>query len=171
MLVSVWAVIGPSMMGAYENRYNAENADPPQDYNGPMDDQSYAILSTLIDIKSVQSMYKTKTVNGNNPFTLFNMNFKDETVAIEQMDYLEATWPGNQIEIEGAWNWNGLQMGLSYTYDPETGDVTGVEGTPYYPLNSTTYTLMPDIEGVPASSNADLRDINLVAGQSPRIFA
>jgi hypothetical protein len=181
MRISVWTVIGPNMMNAYNNRYAAENADPPEDYNGPMDDDSYAILITQIDTAHVQPMYKTKSVNGNNPFTLFNMNFVDEAQAIESMDYLDATWPGNQIEIEGAWSWDtGLQMGQSFTYDVD-GNLTGVTGTPVYPLSTTAYQLMPDLieyddEGnvistTPATSNLDLRDINLVAGQSPRLFS
>lgn len=82
-------------------------------------------------------------------------------------------------------------------YDPETGEeitppvqgiigtemvmqITGVEGDPLYPIHTQAYKLMPDtvtydgggveIGRVPASSNSDLRDINLLAGQSPRSF-
>jgi hypothetical protein len=120
MNISVWTVVGPSMLGAYENRYNAENANPPEDYNGPMDDQSYAILVSQIDTVHVQPLYKTKSVNGNNPFTLFNMNFVDEATAIAAMDYLDATWPGQQINGRV---WREISdEGKQFLHDAPKGD-------------------------------------------------
>jgi hypothetical protein len=172
MSINVWTVIGPSMMNAYNTRKAAEEADPPEDYNGPMDDESWAILNGMFDVSVVQPMYETKTVNGQNPFTLFTMNFLTAQEATDSMDYLDATWPGQQIEINGAWDEStGLQLGLTYTYDnQDPPEIDGIAGTPVYPIPVDAYTLMPDLDGVPPTSNADLRDINLVYGQTPRIF-
>jgi hypothetical protein len=182
MSINVWTVIGPSMMNAYNTRKAAEEADPPEDYNGPMDDESWAILNGMFDVSVVQPMYETKTVNGQNPFTLFTMNFLTAQEATDSMDYLDATWPGQQIEIEGAWDeTTGLQLGLTYTYDnQDPPEIDGIAGTPVYPIPVDAYTLMPPVivydengdvvSSTPATSNADLRDINLVYGQTPRIF-
>jgi hypothetical protein len=57
---------------------------------------------------------------------------------------------------------------------------SGITGTPIYPIRSDTWKLMPDVITVDpnteavtttaATSNADLRDVNLAAGQAPRMF-
>ena len=149
--ISVWCVIGPSFMNAYTARREAEAAD--ESYSGPMDDESYAILNTFADVDVVQAMYNTKSVNGNNPFTLFGMNFPDEQAAVDAIDYLLGAWPGKQLEVNGAWH-------------EDTGEQMGTP--PTYPIPDDAWTLMPDSVG--ATSNADLQDINLIAGQAPRIF-
>ena len=141
-MISVWAVMGPSLTGAYWKR--VEDGD---DYSGPMDDTSFEILNTFVDADAVQPLYKTKTVNGQNPFTIYGMNFPSEEIARDSMNYLDANWPGNQIEIQGAWYIdNGLQMGQSYVIDEETGEVTDeIEGDPAWPIVDDCYKLMPDI--------------------------
>jgi hypothetical protein len=178
--ISVWALLGPSLQTAYMNRYNAENADPPEVYNGPMDDTSYAIMNTFADLFVVGPMYEAVPDEDDEIFRMYGMNFPTEEEAIDAMDYLYANWAGNQINILGAWDEDtGLQMGVTYTYDAE-GDITGTTGTPYYPIPIKAYLVMPpvivydengdEVSNTPATSNADLRDINLIAGQHPRDF-
>ena len=164
-MINAWVVIGPSMMNAYRARRAAEDAG--QDYSGPMDDTTWQILNDMSDIETVQAFYRTKTVNGNNPFTLFTMNFQSEDEAVEAIDYLDANWPGKQIEVQGVWHFDGRQ-------------VTGIDELPRYPIPSDAYQLMPPVivydengdivSETPPASNADLRDINLLSGQSPRDF-
>jgi hypothetical protein len=54
-----------------------------------------------------------------------------------------------QVTCIGAWKPDGLQLGVSYTYDEE-GEVTGTEGTPTHPANTALL-----VEAMP-----DLRDNN-----------
>lgn len=166
MIISAWVVIGPSMMTAWNLR---RDADPPESYSGPMDDTTYAILNSAADVDTVQAMYKTKTVQGQSPFTLYNMNFLTAQDAVDAIDWLTVTWPGNQFETQGVWDNTGLQLGVTYTFDID-GNITGTTGTPDYTIPTDAFTIMPDLDGVPATSNADLRDINLLLGELPRSF-
>lgn len=63
---------------------------------------------------------------------------------------------------------------LNPLYVPETLTERTQDGTPLYPIPTWLWMLMPDDPetGLPtASTNADLRDVNLLAGQAPRIFS
>jgi len=182
MKISAWVVIGPSLRNHWLNRREAEADDEP--YHGPMDDITYAILQSAADPITVQGMYETKTGQGNQPFTLFNMNFETEQEAIDAVEWLDSEWPGKQYETQGMWDRaSGLQMGQSYDYGPDPEDPLdppNIVGAPAYPLLSDTYEVMPPVNSyddngdlvssTPATSNADLRDINLLSGQVPRRF-
>jgi hypothetical protein len=67
----------------------------------------------------------------------------------------------------GSWWYDtGIQGGMQpplIENDPPTG-------TPFYPIPNNAYLFMPDLDGIPPTSNADLRDINLLFGQHPRDF-
>ena len=185
MRISAWALLGATVHAAYKNRRGN-----PEEYVGPMDDRSYAILNSFADSETVQSMYKVKG-SGPNAFVIYAMNFDTLEQAVSDMEYLDATWPNPQVAIYGMWDHKtGLQVGVSYTYapivDPESDivigeEVTGTEGAPTYPIPADCYMLMPDtieyaedgteLSRTPATSNADLEDKNLVSGQHPRIFA
>ena len=76
---------------------------------------------------------------------------------------------------------DGRQAGTQWELDEE-GERTGnVTGTPIYPIPAQAWRIMPPVNvydengdlvsSTPATSNADLRDINLLAGQAPRRFA
>ena len=167
--VSAWLMVGPTIDAQFKN-YDPENPG-----GGTMDERSYNILNTFADYGTVQPLYKLK-----GQFYIYALNFPDEATAIDDIDYLNGVWPRPQIEPYGMWyHENGLQAGMSYTYDDE-GNIIGVEGTPVYPIPSDCYLVMPDvvvydengneISRTPASSNADLRDINLIQGQAERDF-
>jgi len=158
MRVQMWVVCGPNMTNQYRQRYQFETTG--EGAPGPIDDRTYELLSTVVDITGSQGQYKTKSVNGNNPFTNYAMNFTDEQEAADAMAFLNVEWPGQQFEIEGGWYWDtGLEIG-----------VTAEGGDPVYPLSPTAYELMPDIveydedgneiSRTPATSNADLRNVN-----------
>ena len=57
---------------------------------------------------------------------------------------------------------------IRVTEDQEVARITGMTGTPTYPLPNYLWRFMP--AELAAASNADLQDINLLAGQSPRSF-
>jgi hypothetical protein len=156
-MISLWAVVDDTI----ENDFG--NTDP----NAPT--PTYDILNTSVDIQVVQPMYDTKT-GLTSPLHLFNMNFATEADANNAVAFLLATWPLEEIEVQGAWYIDtGIQMGQEGVYDVE-GVLTGLTGTPAYPIPLDAYELMPPLDGVPATSNADLRDINVIFGQAPRIF-
>ena len=174
MSISSWVMLGPTVHAAYKNRQR-----DPENYNGPCDDRSYAILNTFYDNETVQDMYKVKG-SGNNAFVVYGLNFDTLEQAESDILYLNDEWPKPQVATYGAWDIEtGLQVGIKYDYNEE-GEIVGTTGTPTYPIPSDCYKIMPDlvvydesgdeISRTPASSNSDLRDINIVAGQSPRIF-
>jgi hypothetical protein len=158
----------------------------PDDYSGPMDETTYKVLTKMYDIDNVQSMFKTTTAGGKT-YTLFSLYLVGSAKAKAAIDEMTAKWPGHFIVI-GAWRWDGRQVGTQFTYqdiiDEDNNvigqEVTGVTGTPTYPIPNAAYKLMPDVvtynengdetSRTVASSNADLRDINLLSGQSRRIF-
>ena len=150
----------------------------PADYSGPMDETTYKILTRMHDIDTVQGMFKTTTAGGKT-YTLFSLYPAGTAKAQETIDDMTAKWPAHFIVV-GAWHFDGRQAGTQWELD-ELGEPTGgVTGTPTYPIPNTAYRLMPDtvtydengdeLTRVPASSNADLRDINLWSGQTPRRF-
>jgi hypothetical protein len=173
--ISVWALLGPSLQTAYATRYQWEIDFPDIPYEGPMDDTTYAIMNSFADMFTVGPMYESIPDEDDEIFRMYGMNFADETEAINAMDHLIADWPGKQIDVLGAWSAEtGLQMGLSY--DEEANII----GTPVYPIPADAYLVMPpivvydengdEVSSTPPTSNADLRDINILSGQALRIF-
>ena len=91
------------------------------------------------------------------------------------LDNLVATYP-NRVRIVGAWYWDGRQVGTQFVRD-EDGNITGISGTPTYPLHSRTIEFMPDIVERDEDGNevsrvrpTDLSDVNLLQGQQERHF-
>lgn len=136
----------------------------PSGYAGPMDDETFRILSKAAHLDVVQRLYRTVEVGGKT-YSLFSLYVEGTTAVQQAIDYITTAWPGHLIAV-GAWNMNGTQVGTQYTYDDD-GIITGVTGTPVYPIHAQAYRFISDA----ATSNADLKDINLLQGQSPRIFA
>ena len=182
MSANAWVACGPSMWQAFDSRWEAENASPPESYSGPMDDESYRIMNTVTDVRVSTRLFRPKTVGaaGQNPFINYSMKWPTVPEMQTDLDYLIGAWPGKQFEVNGAWDMTtGFQVGQEGVYDEE-GNLIGIEGDPLYPILDDAYKLMPDIveyddEGneisrTPATSNADLRDINITLGQTPRDF-
>jgi hypothetical protein len=172
---NAWVACGPNLTSAYWSRYNGTPGVP-------MDDRSFQIMSTMVDITVVQPLFSTKSFNGENPFTNYAMGWDDREQMLSDLAFLDATWPGQQFEINGAWELpSGLQVGESFIYDDEDPpQIIGIEGTPEFPIPVDAYELMPPIKlydedgnetgEVPATSNADLRDIYDRLQQAPRFF-
>ena len=168
MSANAWVACGPSMWQAFDSRWEAENAEPPGSYSGPMDDESYRIMKTVTDVRVSPQLFRPKSVAAAeaNPFINYSMNWRTVSEMETDLAYLLGAWPGKQFEVNGAWDMiTGAQVG---------------EADPLYPIADDAYKLMPDIveydeEGneisrTPATSNADLRDVNITLGQAPRDF-
>jgi hypothetical protein len=154
------------MHNEYERRKEFEANDQP--YNGPMDDETYRILNTYPDPDATRglyqgknvNLYQGKNVNGAQPFVFYSLYFSDSNEAEEATAHLANSWPGQQFEVQGAWNVEtGLPLGMYYD---DFGNVAG----------RRTYVLLPDAYAVipGATSNEDLEDLNLTSFQHPRSF-
>jgi len=160
--------------------------------------ETYQIFNrTLNDATNRARLYGTVNfVGADNNLFIFTFTGSLQE-ARDDLLYLEGYW-GNNFIIQGAWWFDGepasacadpqnaragkaLHAGMSYTYDAQDPPmITGVSGTPTEPLNANLYQFMPPINtydengdlisSIPPTSNADLRDINLIAGQTPRMF-
>lgn len=110
--------------------------------------------------RMVEALYAKPTISGRR-YTLQSIYVEDDGRPVEEhAKELMADYPG-EVLLLGAWD---VRTGKRLT-----------------DLHPDAWRLMPDVvtydsEGnvtstIPASSNADLRDINLLMGQSPRDFA
>lgn len=171
MKANIWLVMTTQAKDEYKARKSSE------DYSGPMDDDTFAILDKIADGEVVRNLFKRPTLGGKQ-YHMFSVYLTGNNRAKEAIDYLTTKWSGHFI-VCGAWWMDGRQVGTRFTYD-EDGNVTGVTGTPLYPIPAQAYRLMPDtvvyddegneVSRTPASSNSDLQDVNLLQGQSPRRF-
>ena len=58
---------------------------------------------------------------------------------------------------------------IRVTEDQEVTRITGMTGTPIYPIHARTIDFMPDVDDV-GTRPTELSDVNLLAGQAPRSF-
>ena len=148
------------------------------EYSGPMDDETYYVLDKMSDQEVVSGLFATPTLGGKTYIT-FSVYLPGEARVQKAIDDLTERWPGHFIVV-GAWFMDGRQAGTQWELDEE-GERTGnVTGTPIYPIPAQAYRIMPPvivygpdrevISSTAATSNADLRDINLLASQAPRRF-
>lgn len=154
---NLWLAVSSTARTAFRNRRQAEDAG--EAYNGPMPTRAYRILSRIAD-ERVEALYKSPTIAGKR-YTLYSIYIDgdDAQAAQRAINELTEDYP-NDIIVIGVWRENGTRVGA---------------------LHAQAWRLMPDVveydsEGnvintIPASSNADLRDINLLLGQAPRDFS
>ena len=175
--VNLWLALSTQALDEFKTYRQDEN-----NYSGPMTQRIYRGLSKMQDFGTVQRLFSTPTIGGReyNLFSMyFNLDREQASVVQDFLDELTTDWP-NQFIIVGAWWWDGRQVGTQWELDQD-GDRTGnTTGTPVYAIPTQAYRIMPDVvtydengnetSRTPASSNADLRDINLLSGQSPRRF-
>jgi hypothetical protein len=149
MSISLWIVANQSIETGYQSR--------------TLNETTLAILDTAYDAKNVQPLYE----NPAGPLFLFNLNLNTAEETEIAIAYLLATYPAGEIATQGAWHYDtGVQLGQDYN----NSNPPQLVGTPTYPIPANAWETMPPLDGVPATSNADLRDINLLSGQAPRIF-
>lgn len=173
--VNVWFAISQQGLDAFKARRTAERNGTV--YSGPMDDDTFEVLSKMHDQDVVAGMFKKPTIGGK-VYSTFSVYLPGTARVQKAINDLTTKWPGHFIVV-GAWWLDGRQAGTQFTYD-EDGNVTVVTGTPAYPIPANAWRIMPDqytynpdgtvATTVPATSNAQLRDINLLSGQSPRRF-
>ena len=172
-LANVWLAM--STQARDEFRARRQQGDQ---YSGPMDDDTYYVLDKMSDQEVVSGLFATPTLGGKTYIT-FSVYLPGEARVQKAIDYLTERWPGHFIVV-GAWFMDGRQAGTQWELDEE-GERTGnVTGTPIYPIPAQAYRIMPPINvydengdlvsSTPATSNAQLVDVNLLAGQAPRRF-
>ena len=113
-----------------------------------------ATLALCGDIAVIPGLYKNR-VQGPHSWQLYSLLYDVETrQEFEQaVELFKSENPG-QADVLGAWNWDGSQVTDN--------------NVPLYPIPGKLSNFMPDdAEGNPDST---LRDVNLYAGQSPRVF-
>jgi len=159
--------------------FKARRDDP--DYSGPMDDRTYQVMSRMHDLDNRQRLFKTTTLAGKT-YNLFSMIITGNLQAAKDaVDDVTAEWPTHIVAIGAWWFDTGLQVGTEGVYD-EDGNLTGITGTPTYPIHAQTWRLLTDnFDGydgsgdpiyTPLTSNADIRPetINRCLGQADRRF-
>lgn len=130
----------------------------------------YRQLEMMHDAEVVRGLFKTFTAGGKT-YKLFSIYVDEAKDARDLFDKLQANYP-QDFAIVGVWKTDtGLQGGTNYDEDGET-----VIGTPSYPIHAQAWRFMPDTYtgdppvAVSATSNASLRDVNLLVGQEQRRF-
>jgi hypothetical protein len=193
--VNLWIALSQQALDEFKT-YRTD----PDAYSGPMTPQIYKGLSKMSDTDGVQKLFSTPTIGGKvySIFSLYFNVDRDER-AKDFIDYMTSEWPTHFIVIGAWWVHDGRQVGTQFaigggeqllteiptsakpdTYVEDTPNWYVTTGTPTYPIPTQAYRLMPDtvtydVDGnetsrTPASSNADLKDINLISGQWPRRF-
>lgn len=160
MYFNVWLALSDTALTEYRVRKQAERDEV--EYNGPMQDREYKIFQSFQDEAVVQRLFKSPTIQGTtyNLFSIY-VDRTDAQAAQDAITYLTDTYP-TQIIVLGVWREDGTQVNA-------------------YPINANAWRVMPDVveydengdvlSTTPATSNADLRDINLLFGQQPRDFS
>jgi hypothetical protein len=176
-IVNLWVAL--SQQGLDEYKAKRAAIRDGTEYTGPMDNKTFKILSAMADTDTVQRMFKTVAAGGK-VYTLFSLYAEGTTSAQNALDYLQEKWP-NHFLVIGCWWMDGRQCGTEWEYDASGNLTGGVTGAPLYPIHAQAWKTMPDIveydasgneiSRVAATSNADLRDINVLQGQEPRRFA
>lgn len=167
--VNVWLGLREEAQDAIIERLDF---DPELEYTGPVTDREARLFQYMSDRANVQRLFKTTRIGGR-PWTLWSLSFTENLAQVQtELELLVENRP-NHVTIAGAWFWDGRQVGTQFVHDEE-GLVTGVSGTPTYPLPvNALLQFMPDLrdsEGVVTGPAVDLTDVNLLLGQSPRRF-
>jgi hypothetical protein len=194
MKVNIWIACNEQTIIDFKERQAAG-----EDYTGDLDDVAYAGLCMFHDLATVQPMFKPVVIDGTK-FLLNSIYFKSAEELAQALAYVTGMWPErfvtlgawhmDGLQVGEVW---ATQNKLDEEDQPiqvstdEDGapiyeqELTGeVAGTPVYTLYANAFDFMPDVvaydeEGAEASrvapsSNADLRDINLLGKQVNRKF-
>ena len=164
MIINIWLALSDQAQDiVIESLRWDEEAQGP--YTGPLRNRSRRLFEYMQDNTTRRRLFKPWT-NPQGTFHLWSIDFDDEKEALQlvrdEIDFLMTEYP-NQISVLGAWRLDGRQAGANYDQD---GNRTS-EAT--YPIPNFLWRFMPDSVG--ATSNADLQDINLLYGQTPRDFS
>lgn len=166
-MINLWVLISTNLI----QEFQAQQADP-ENYTGVLTEKAIAAMSSCPDGVTVQQLFSNVQKNGKT-FLVFSVYVREDQLDDATMSELYTNF-ADDFEILGAWTPGGNQFGTSYD---ENGELVGDAA---YPIPADAYLIMHDAvtydengnetSRIPASSNADLRDINLLAGQAPRQF-
>lgn len=159
MFVNIWLAISDAAQTVVLEYLNwDEEADG--EYTGPLRERSQRLFSYMQDQASRRRLFTKPTLQGT-VYNLWSIEFEEDSrdtlqAIRDELDFLIGEYP-NQIAITGAWDWDGNQIGTP----------------PIYPIPDYLWRFLPDPlpDGTVPASNADLVDVNLLYGQSPRDFS
>jgi hypothetical protein len=178
-LVNLWLVVRDDAKQKIVERLRWDEAAQGE-YTGPVKDRANNIFRKLIAGERVLEYFTSPDIGGN-IYHMFSLYLNGSQQVKSELDWLAVEYP-NHIIVGGAWYVSsGRQVGTGPIFDEETGEQIGYDDVPTYPLHPQLYKLMPDVveyddqmnevSRTPATSNADLKDRVLLAGQSPRDFS
>lgn len=156
MTVNVWLAVRDDAQALIVERLRWD-IESQGAYTGPVTDRQARLFGYMADQDTTQRLFKTRTAAGR-VWTLWNLYFNLPgnilQIVKDELDQLAVDYP-NHIVIAGAWRWNGEQV-------------------PGYPPHAQLLKFMPDVwngDDPPTYSPAtELTDVNLLLGQSPRVF-
>ena len=162
MIINVWIGISEAAQTVVKTSLGW-NEETQGAYTGPLRPRSRKLFEYMQDEVARRSLFSKATLAGT-VYNLWSVDFDDSGNVLQlvrdEIDFLIAQYP-NQIAVLGAWKMDGKQVGATY-------DENGVRLTPAtYPIPNYTWRFMP----AGALSNADLTDVNVLYGQSPRDFS
>lgn len=171
--INLWIALSSQGLNEYKDR-----RDNPETYSGPMTEKTFKILDHMADGDQVQKMFKTPSIGGK-VYNSFSLYLEGNAKVAEAVTDLTTEWPSHFIVV-GAWHMDGRQVGTQWELDIDGNRTGNVTGDPLYPVHTQAWRIMPDVvvydengdevSRTPASSNADLRDINVLQGQELRRF-
>lgn len=169
MIVNVWLALRADAQALILTRLNWDE-DVDGIYSGPVTDRQAKLFRLMADRANVQRLFRVDTDTQN--WTIWNLYFDFKNNVLQriqdELDQLAIDYP-NHIRIVGAWHNDGRQVGTQFTRDAD-GNITGVTGTPTYPLHARILELMPDVDDVGTRPTVP-SDMNLLMGQTERRFA
>lgn len=168
MFINVWMAVSDAAQNVIIEALRWDEESQGQ-YSGPLTRRQRRLFEYMQDETTRRRLFKKPTLAGTT-YNLWSIDFNDDAETLQlvrdEIEGLMAQYP-SQIAVLGAWRKDGRQVGASYDQD---GNRTSEAA---YPLPNFLWRFMPDDAGgnPTATSNADLRDINLLYGQAPRDFS
>jgi len=171
--VNLWIALSSAAKTAVNARLNW-NEENNGVYSGPVGDKEARIFRAMADMTIVQNMFRVGGFGGTT-WTLYSVYPESSMIAKRAVDWLAANRT-NVFKVVGAWHWDGRQIGTDW--EVVEGERTGViTGTPTYRIpTAQLLKIMPTIKVYAEDGShtetepTELSDINLLLGQSPRVF-
>ena len=171
MIVNVWLAVRDDAQALIVTRLRwDESVDGA--YSGPVTDRQAKLFGLMADRATVHRLRLFRVDTDTKDWTLWNLYFNESANILQkiqdELDQLAIDYP-NHLRIVGAWHNDGRQVGTQFNRDAD-GNITGVTGTPTYPLHARILELMPDVDDIGTRPTVP-SDVNLLMGQTERRFA
>ena len=126
-------------------------------YTGPLTPRQRKVFGAIHDLDNTQKLFRVDRIGARN-WIVWTVYFDTNLAVVKtELDQLALDYP-NRFVIVGAWRWDGTQLND-------------------YPPHARILELMPDIVTYDEDGNETSRtrptvatDVNLLFGQSPRVF-